>query len=174
MFFNLIFRLRHATIERLKDDASSVSSKGSIDNKLKAMINIETANSQESFIDDSIENMLADGQDIDERDGQGILNLSTEVAEILGNQEDRNQDDTPLDDTPLDDTESFKSDSDSEREPAHIEVESISNECNVSRQFIDLLFSTVHIKGESRLAQEVIIILLDSLSYYDRIGQSVE
>lgn len=147
----LFFRLKPATIERLKDDTSSVSSRGSLDSKLKTIINIETASSQDGFIDDSIENMLADNQSNDEKDGQGILDISTEVAEIMGNTEDGNQERS-------DDALSLKSDSDSdsEREPVHIEVESISNECNVSRQFINLLFSTVHIKGESRLAQEVL------------------
>ena len=137
----------------MKDDTSSVSSKGSFDNKLKTMINIETASSQDGFIDDSIENMLADGQEQNQKDGQGILDVSMEVAEITGNKEDNDQEQTPTDDAL-----SLKSDfdSDSEREPVHIEVESISNDCNVSRQFIDLLFSTVHIKGESRLAQEVL------------------
>lgn len=151
---SLTFRLKPATIERLKDDTSSVSSRGSFDNKLKTIINIETTSSQDGFIDDSIENMLADNQDNDEKDGRDILDVSTEVAEIMGNEENGNQEQTPSDDALL-----LKSDSDSEREPVHIEVESISNECSVSRQFIDLLFSTVHIKGESRLAQEVLLLL---------------
>lgn len=146
-----IFRLKPASIERLKDDTSSVSSRGSLDNKIKTIINIETASSQDGFIDDSIENMLADGQDNDEKDGV-MLDMSKEVADIMKDKKDGDQEKASSNDTL-----SLESDSDSEREPVHIEVESISNDCNVSRQFIDLLFSTVHIKGESRLAQEVLL-----------------
>lgn len=157
--------MKNATIERLKDDTSSVSSKGSLDNKTKAIINIETASSQDGFIDDSIENMLANNDhDFDQEDGiQHNLDLSMEVAEIMEESTDTKHSKIPdnkFSASPKNSDSDFINQSDSESsgddtEPVHIEVESISNECRVSSQFIDLLFSTVHIKGESRLAQEV-------------------
>ena len=38
-------------------------------------------------------------------------------------------------------------------------LENLTTECSISRPFIDLLFSTVHVKGESRLAQEVYFVI---------------
>ena len=146
------YSLKNTTIEKLKveDDAkstSSVSSKGSVDLP-KTNLDISNLNVSQDGIDDSIETMLADSG----QENQSILNTTAEIIDILDN--DKN-DELESQQRPPSDMSTSSAGTDSGREPVHVEVENISNECTVSRQFIDLLFSTVHIKGESRLAQEV-------------------
>ncbi|XP_066919472.1 RAB11-binding protein RELCH homolog [Clytia hemisphaerica] len=143
---------KNTTIEKLKNEddttsISSVSSKESVDLP-KDHPDISNLNISQDGIDDSIETMLGNSGE----ENRSILNTTEEIIDVLGN--DKN-DQSESQQRPPSNLSTSSTGTDSGREPVHVEVENISNECTVSRQFIDLLFSTVHIKGESRLAQEV-------------------
>ena len=166
-------RLTHTALEKLKKEedtrsVTSASSKGSTEESpdepsvsplqldIDTMAtNIVLTSPEDDPADDSIENLLADST-TPQREQSAVLQRNS--AELVMENKD-NADGKGLGDV-----------SGGEEEVAtatapDVVLENLTTECSISRPFIDLLFSTVHVKGESRLAQEVYFVIFFVLHF---------
>jgi len=168
--FILITRLKHAALEKLKKDEdtrslSSASSRSSIeespDGSKNPQLTIQLDNntttniappSPEDPAYDSIENLLADSTVQNEQ----CVDSSELVSDSAKDLVDVVEDVVVVDGKPLVNANDISAEEEGTTTgQVDAVLENLTNECSISRQFIDLLFSTVHVKGESRLAQEV-------------------